>query len=120
MPDFDATVAALRKWTKGHDPHVRAAVELLIADARWLRRQDFTSECVQRDPDGTAWISWAHARDFIGTARSRASTTEMAVLEIAVAIGSNRYKLSYMNDEQAAMIVRAFADALAVEGVGRA
>jgi hypothetical protein len=25
-----ALIAGLRAWTRGHDPHVRAAVELLI------------------------------------------------------------------------------------------
>jgi hypothetical protein len=113
MADFAALVTGLRHWTRDHDPHVRAAVELLISDGRWLRRRDFVSACVTDDPAET-WISWHEARDFIDSHRSAASTTEMAVLEIAVAIGSNKYKLSYMNDGQAHMIVDAFAGALGV------
>lgn len=115
MDDFEALVASLRKWTKGNDPHVRAAVELLISDARWLRRQDFVSACVVRDGDRPAWIPWQDARDFIGANRSQASTTEMVILELAVAIGSNRYKLSYLDDRQAQLIVTAFAAALGME-----
>jgi hypothetical protein len=115
MPDdLEPLVASLRRWTKGHDPHVRAAVELLIEDGRWLRRQDFTSACLVRDPAET-WVNWRKAAEFTGSHRSSASMTEMAVLEVAVAIGSNRYKLSYMNDDQAAAIVKAFA--LALEAV---
>lgn len=114
MPDFDSTLAALRKWTRDNDPHVRAAVELLAWHEHWLRRADFSRACVSRDSDGTAWISWMQARDFIAT-QPRASTSEMAVLELAIAIGSNQYKLSYMGEAHARAIVKAFADALGVE-----
>jgi len=114
MADFDSLAAGLRRWTKDHDPHVRAAVELLISDGRWLRRRDFTSACAIEDPAET-WISWRKASEFIESHRAAASTTEMAVLELAVAIGSNRYKLSYMNGEQAETVVKAFAAALGVE-----
>jgi hypothetical protein len=116
VADFDTLVTELRAWTKNHDPHVRAAVELLISDGRWLRRSDFVGECVTTgDGDGTAWIPWYRARDFIESSRSSASVTEMRVLEIAVAIGSDQYRLSRMNDEQAEAIVKAFAGALNVE-----
>lgn len=114
MADFDALAAGLRAWTKDHDPHVRAAVELLIADERWIRRRDFTSACTVRDPAET-WINWRKAAEFADSHRAAASTTEMAVLEIAVAIGSNRFRLSYMDDRQAELIVRAFAGALGTE-----
>ena len=30
MNNFDTLVARLRRWTHSHDPHVRAAVGLLI------------------------------------------------------------------------------------------
>lgn len=116
--DFDTLVAGLRAWTKNHDPHVRAAVDLLIWHEHWLRRRDFTSACVNRDSDGTAWISWTHARDFINS-EPRASTSELAVLELAAAIGSNRYKLSHMGTAHAEAITRAFATALGTEAMLR-
>jgi hypothetical protein len=119
VADFDSTVAALRKWTRGHDPHVRAAVELLAWHEAWLRRRDFTSACVHRDEDGTAWIRWDEAREFAVSGRAVASTSEMSVLDLAVAIGSNQYKLSHMGDAHARAIVKAFADALGVEVAGR-
>ena len=119
MADFDSTVKALRKWTRGHDPHVRAAVELLVWHEAWLRRADFTRACVFRDDDGAAWIGWIEAREFASSGRARASTSETAVLELAVAIGSNQYKLSHMGDAHAKAIVKAFADALGAEVPGR-
>ena len=43
-----ALIAGLRAWTRDHDPHVRAAVELLIEHDVWLRRPDFTRACIFR------------------------------------------------------------------------
>ena len=52
-----ALVAGLRVWTRGHDAHVRAAVELLIGHVVWLRRTEFRSACVHLDRGaGDAWI----------------------------------------------------------------
>ena len=45
MSDFDALVVRLRRWTHNHDPHVRAAVELLIEHETWIRRGDFQRAC---------------------------------------------------------------------------
>jgi len=108
MADFGELVAALRSWTRNHDPHVRAAVELLITHGHWLRREDFTSECV-RQVGGVTVIDWNHA-----AGPWYASSSEVAMLDLAVAIGSDRYRLSRMDDENAGAIVKAFAAALAV------
>ena len=83
-----AIIAGLRAWTRGHDPHVRAAVELLIEHDVWLRRADFTRACV-RSCNGQAWIDWQAARVF-ADAGAVASTSEMAILDLAVALGENR------------------------------
>ena len=48
MSDFDTMVRALRRWTASHDPHVRAAVELLIEHETWIRRADFQRACIER------------------------------------------------------------------------
>ena len=50
--------------SRGHDDHVRAAVELLIDHDCWLRRADFTRACVRQDAR-QAWIDWAAARRFV-------------------------------------------------------
>lgn len=110
MSDFDALVRLLRRWTHNHDPHVRAAVELLIEHETWIRRADFQRACIE--PDGReAWISWHKAREFVD-AGSVASTSEMAVLDLAVALGENRYKFSIIGPANSRMIAQAVARAL--------
>ena len=117
MTNFDTLAAGLRRWTATHDPHVRAAVELLIWHEYWLRRSDFIRACIKWDGTcgtepgrGVAWITWVSAREFADS-HPRASTSESAVLDLAVAIGSDQYKLNQMGDAHAQAIVKAFADA---------
>lgn len=96
----DATetlIARLRKWTKDSDAHVRAAVELLIwhgGGGYWLRRADFTTACVRRSSGG-ARIDWTAAREFV-SAGPRASSSEMAILDLAIALGEDRFRLGIM------------------------
>lgn len=110
MSDFDALVRTLRRWTANHDPHVRAAVELLIEHETWIRRADFQRACIERDAR-EAWVNWRKARDFIDVG-STASTSEMAVLDLAVALGENRYKFSIMGPANSRMIATAVTRAL--------
>ena len=105
-----ALIAGLRAWTRGHDPHVRAAAELLIEHDVWLRRADFTRACV-RSRDREAWIDWQAARAF-ADAGTAASTSEMAILDLAVALGENRYRLSIMGAANARSIATAVARAV--------
>jgi hypothetical protein len=114
VSDFDTTVRALRRWTANHDPHVRAAVELLIGHETWIRRADFQRACIERNTR-EAWVNWRKARVFVD-AGSVASTSEMAVLDLAVAIGENRYKFSIMGPANSRMIAQAVARALGEEG----
>ena len=105
-----ALIAGLRAWIRGHDPHVRAAVELLVEHNVWLRRPDFTRACV-RSRGGEAWIDWQAARTF-ADAGTAASTSEMAILDLAVALGENRYCLSIMGAANARVIAAAVARAV--------
>ena len=110
MSDFGTTVRALRRWTQTHDPHVRAAVELLIEHETWIRRADFQRACIEQGAR-EAWINWRKAREFVD-AGSTASTSDMAVLDLAVALGENRYKFSIMGPANSWMIAQAVARAL--------
>ena len=110
MSDFDTTVASLRRWTHNHDLHVRAAVELLIEHETWIRRADFRRAAIERDTR-EAWINWQKAREFVSVG-SVASTSEMAVLDLAVAIGENRFRFSIMGRAHSRMIAQAVARAL--------
>jgi hypothetical protein len=113
MPDSVGLATRLRHWTHYHDPHVRAAVELLIEHGYWLRRPDFTGTCVHHDRR-QAWVDWPAARTF-ADAGSTASGTQMAVLDLAVALGENRYKLSIMGYAHSHMMAAAFAQALGLD-----
>ena len=104
-----ALTAALHAWTQHHDPHVRAAVGLLIEHDFWLRRPDFTRACVRRDRR-EAWIDWRAARAFADEGPG-ASTSELAILDLAVALGENRYRLSIMGAANSRAIATAVARA---------
>jgi hypothetical protein len=118
MPDnTEMLIAGLRRWTREHDAHVRAAVELLIWHGDggfWLRRRDFTDAAVQRYPrDRMYVIDWTAARAFVDRGAT-ASTSEMAILDLAVALGENRYRLSIMGTAHSKAIADAVAAAVGV------
>ena len=110
MTAADAIVAGLRAWTRHHDLHVHAAVELLIEHDFWLRRPDFVRACIHRS-GREAWIDWAAARRFVN-AGAVASSSEMAVLDLATALGENRYRLSIMGAANSRLIATAVARAV--------
>jgi hypothetical protein len=110
MSTADPIVTGLRAWIRHHDTHVRAAVELLIEHDFWLRRPDFVRACVHRD-SRQAWIDWAAAREFIN-AGAVASSSEMAILDLATALGENRYRLSIMGAANSTLIATAVAHAV--------
>jgi hypothetical protein len=111
--NFDTLVQRLRRWTAHHDPHVRAGVDLLIEHETWIRRADSRRACIEVRA-GEAYIDWRKAREF-ADAGSRASTSEMAVLDLAVALGENRYRFSIMGAANSRMIATAVARALGQE-----
>jgi hypothetical protein len=106
-----AVAAGLRAWARNHDDHARAAVELLIEHGFWLRRADFTRACMRRD--SVTWIDWDAARRFVDQG-AVASTSEMAILDLAVALGENRYRLSIMGAAHSRWIATAVARAVGV------
>jgi hypothetical protein len=112
--DYDTLVRKLRACD--NVPHARAAVELLIGHGHgyWLRRPDFLEACVAGRSDGEAWIRWTPARDYVATA-PHAGTHNLAVLDLAVAIGGNRYKLPTQDDRTARLIMIALATAIGME-----
>jgi hypothetical protein len=83
----------LRVWASTEADPVRAAVELLILEG-WHRRRDFTRACVHDDA-GVPWIRWHEARGF-HSSNPRASSTELAILDLAVTLAEDRFRLSSM------------------------
>ena len=121
MPDTtEQLIAGLRIWTKDHDPFVKAAVELLIWRG-WLRRGDFVRACVRQEAgpaaewsSGTAreaWIDWPQARKFADAA-STASTSEMAILDLAIELGRDRFRFYIMGTAHSKAVAAAVAMAV--------
>lgn len=107
--------ASLRAWAAG-DRINEAAVELLITHGTWLGRADFRRAAIDAG-DGMARVDWDAAREF--ERDSPASTTERAVLRLAVAIGSDTFRLAAMGRANAEAITRAVATATRMEGMLR-
>ena len=101
----------LRHWAAGQDAHVIAAVELLAVHDLWLRRPDFHRAAVRATAGpAQAWIIWRAAREAFNAGQlGPASTTELAVLDLAIALGEDRYRLAAMGTGNAAAIATAVA-----------
>jgi hypothetical protein len=110
MSDFDTTAHALRRWAANMDASDRAAVGLLCWHETWLRRADFLAAAVE-DRGVQLAVNWEKARAFAGS-RPGASTSELAILDLAVALGEDRFRFRIMGDTHAKAIMRAVAAAL--------
>lgn len=88
----------MRSWLPPGGPAPdTAAVELLIEHDIWLRRRDFLDAAVHVDEDGLYWINFREARDVYDRGDvNRGSTTERAVLDLALSRGDDRYRLTQM------------------------
>lgn len=87
-------VAGLRAWANSHDPHVGAAVELPIRDG-WPGKASFRA--VIRRVTGMYVIRWSEARaafDAGALGLDADGTHARKRLDLAIAIGENRYGLS--------------------------
>jgi len=112
-PTLEQLMRGLREWTGCHDLPVRAAVELLIGHGVWLRREEFLRACVHRTADGHYWIDWDEARAaFDAGELHAASSTEVAVLDFAIALGEDRYRFGFMGETNTRLLVDATARAL--------
>ncbi len=108
-----SVAAGLRLWAENHDAHVRAAVELLIRHGAWLRRMDLHARALHRDPDGSYWIDWTSLRrDFDAGRYDHTPARERAVIDLALAMAADRYRLSEMGTGNARLIADAVTTAL--------
>jgi hypothetical protein len=112
LTELDRLTEGLRKWVANHDDHIRAAVNLLIEHDNWLRKGHFTRAAVVQTEDGP-YIMWSKAREAYDAGTfDRSSTTELAVLDLAIALGENRYKLTSMGSHNRMIIASAVATAV--------
>jgi hypothetical protein len=110
MSDFDTIVHALRRWAEGMDRRDQAAVDLLAWHGGWLRRADFTAAAIENRGVHLA-INWRRAPEFVD-AGSVASTSEMAILDLAVTLAEDRFRFGIMGHAHSQAIVQAVACAL--------
>jgi hypothetical protein len=104
--------AGLRVWA-ANDPHSEAAVDLLAAHDVWLHRADFTAAAI--DPAGPdfARIQWVKAFEF-AVGDVNAPTSALAVLNMAILIGQDMYRLASLDRTNRGLVVRALTHALRV------
>ncbi|WP_306365991.1 hypothetical protein [Nocardiopsis sp. CC223A] len=89
-------IEGLRNWAEGYTAPL-AAVNLLIDHNVWLRRTDFVSRCVHQVPDSElfepdrplACIDWNKAAKALNRQAFPASSSEVAVLSIAVSLAED-------------------------------
>jgi len=106
----EALITGLRAWTKNYDPHVRAAVELLIWHGYWILGGD--RSWLRHHPDeGMVSVDWRAAREYYD-ACGIGSTSERAVLDLAIALGEDRFRLGIMGSAHAQAIVDAVRQAV--------
>ena len=117
---FEDLADGLRGWVRSRTAHERAAAELLIWYESWLRRPDFKDECItQLAPGLVARIDWYEAREFVGRGYARrgerplpASSSQRAVLDLAVALGEDQFGLSGLGHAHKRAAAQAFAAAV--------
>ncbi|QNG55628.1 hypothetical protein H6H00_15445 [Pseudonocardia petroleophila] len=111
-----AVVAGLHRWIDDHDPHVQAAIWLLLAHEVWPRRADFRQACVHHSPDGGWWIDFRAARiAFDNGAFDTAASTELAVLDLAITLGTDRFRFRAMGPGNARAVATAVAHAVGTD-----
>lgn len=114
-PDPAEVRTWLRQWAAdaGNRRAARAAIYLLDWHDHWLNNRIFLDACVHTEPeDQWAWVDWEGARDAYDAGVFKvASTAELAVLNFAIAVGEDHYRLSAMGDQHAAALLTALARA---------
>ena len=110
MADFDTTVAALRRWAAGMNCRDAAAVDLLAWHEGWLRRPAFTTAVLVKH-GSTLAVNWRKAREFLDSG-PRGSTSELAILDLAVTLAEDRFRFGIMGDAHSRAIVHAITQAV--------
>jgi hypothetical protein len=105
--DFNSLAAGLRAWAAG-SRNDEAAVELLIWHETWLRRRDFAKWAIMLPGRG---IDWRMAREFLDKGEPLGSTSELAVLNLAIALGEDAFGLSGLGLRHKRKAAEAFAHA---------
>jgi hypothetical protein len=107
----DGLAERLREPARGSASTEIAAVDLLIWHETWLRRQDFRDAAIRPRGPGGAVIDWRAARAFRDSS-AVASSSELTILGVAIALGQDTLGLSGLGRGHAAAVASAFAAAV--------
>jgi hypothetical protein len=105
---YEDLVAGLRARTDLPEL-AAAAVGLLVWHESWLRRPDFRRACAITSPAG---IHWDAAREFYDSNPHGASTSQMIVLEVALAIVEDQHNFRHLGVVHRYRVAEVFAAAL--------
>jgi hypothetical protein len=115
MPDvpYETLVASLGILSHRETDHVAAAIGLVIKEG-WPRRRDFVDAAVRWDDD-QAWIRWDLARQFLDSSPT-GSTTELTILDLAITLAEDRFRLASKGLTHRRWIADAVAEAVGLAG----
>lgn len=111
MPDVLELHDALRKTYANRESNVKAAVDLLIWHDHWLHRLKFTVSGLVHD-DEKVYIAWHELENAYNADEFQGSTSQLAVLKIAIDLALDRYRFGIMGDAHREAILEAFTTAL--------
>lgn len=91
------------------------AVELLIEHDYWLRNGRFVRAAVVKASDGR-YILWRKAREAFDAGEfDRSSTAEVAILDLAISLGEDRFKLTSLGNFNRKLVASKVAAAVGLE-----
>jgi hypothetical protein len=95
-----------------------AAVVLLIEHDFWLHQPGLLRDCL-RVQTNDAWIGWGQLAEYSRHHEEvfNASPTQRAILSLAVALATDQYALTRMDDRHARMVAEAWATAAGYSGL---
>ncbi|WP_020577341.1 hypothetical protein [Actinopolymorpha alba] len=112
---YDLLVDRLRLWARGEDPHVPAALELLIGNDFWLRQDALVRERVRMEPRPR--LSFEALERFADQHRRLGSLNEQIVLRYAIILGRDRFRFVKLDSHNARLVAEATVRALGWDGM---
>jgi hypothetical protein len=104
---------ALADWARTQDAPERAAVNLLIDQAHWIRDPYFIDQCIAED-EGIYFIRWWRIRELLHDWAFSASSGELAILRFAATLANDALGLTSLDRLNRELAVDALAQALGV------
>ena len=112
---YEQAAAALAELAPVPPPHEAAAVRLLLWHKTWLQREDFRRACLTGPPVSRVEIHWRKAAAFLASGPRGTSSSQVAVLEIAIALAEDEFHLTGFGHAHQRAVAEAFATALGQE-----